>query len=304
LPGQPQTWITRLLLAWIALSSFGLVFAAAPQSSSGALLLAQHSALADRLQKSPFQRPLHLESSESGSDIKGDVYAEVDYPFAKVSAGLNNPDNWCDVLSLHLNTKYCHAAPGTVKTVLHVKVGNKFDQPLADAYPLEFTYRVASATAKYLEIQLSADKGPLNTRDYRIRLRATPLANGRTFLHMTYFYAFGWSGRIAMKTYLSTRGSGKVGFTVIRRTGNGQPEYIRGMRGLVERNAMRYYLAIDAYLDAFLDPRVASPSQQLQKRLQSWFSATEQYPLQLHEIERTAYIDMKLSEYQRQRTLQ
>jgi hypothetical protein len=304
LPGQPQTWITRLLLAWIALSSFGLVFAAAQQSSSGALLLAQHSALAVRLQKSPFQRPLHLESSESASDIKGDVYAEVDYPFAKVSAGLNNPDNWCDVLSLHLNTKYCHAAPGTVKTVLHVKVGNKFDQPLADAYPLEFTYRVASATAKYLEIQLSADKGPLNTRDYRIRLRATPLANGRTFLHMTYFYAFGWSGRIAMKTYLSTRGSGKVGFTVIRRTGNGQPEYIRGMRGLVERNAMRYYLAIDAYLDAFLDPRVASPSQQLQKRLQSWFSATEQYPLQLQEIERTAYIDMKLSEYQRQRTLQ
>jgi hypothetical protein len=51
---------------------------------------------------------------------------------------------------------------------------------------------------------------------------------------------------IAMKTYLATLGSSKVGFTVTRRQSNGQPEYIRGMRGLVERNAMRYYLAIDA----------------------------------------------------------
>lgn len=300
LPAQPLTWLTRLLLAWIALSGFGLVFAAAPQSSSGALLLAQYSALADRLQKSPFQRPLHLDSSESRSDIKGDVYAVVDYPFATVSAELNDPDNWCDVLSLHLNTKYCHAAAENNQTVLHVSIGKKYSQPLADAYSVDFTYLVAAANAKYLEIQLSADKGPMNTRDYRIQLQAIPLANGRTFLHMTYFYAFGWSGRIAMKTYLSTIGSDKVGFTVTRRQGNGQPEYIRGMRGLVERNAMRYYLAIDAFLAA----SAADPSQQLQKRLQNWFAATEQYPRQLHEMDRTAYIDMKLSEYSRQRTLQ
>jgi hypothetical protein len=291
---------SALLLLWLALSGFGVVFAAAPESSSGALLLAKYISLAGRLQQNPFQRPLHLDSTESGNDIKGDIYAVVDYPFDTVYARLNNPDNWCDVLSLHLNTKYCHTASDSAKTVLHVSIGKKFDQPLADAYPLEFSYRVAAATAQYLEIQLGADTGPMNTRDYRIQLQAIPLANGRTFLHMSYFYAYGWAGRIAMKTYLATLGSGKVGFTVTRRQSNGQPEYIQGMRGLVERNAMRYYLAIDAFLGA----SVAAPSQQLQKRLQSWFTATEQYPRQLHEIERTAYIDMKLSEDLRQRTLQ
>ncbi len=295
---------SALLLLWLTLSSFGAVFAAAPDLTSGALLLAKYTALAERLQQNPFQRSLHLDSTESGNDIKGDIYAVVDFPFATVYAGLNDPDNWCDVLSLHLNTKYCHAAPDNGKTVLHVSIGKKFDQPLEDAYPLEFTYRVASATAKYLEIQLSADKGPMDTRDYRIQLQAIPLANGRTFLHLSYFYAYGWVGRVAMKTYLATLGSGKVGFTVTRRKSNGQPEYIKGMRGLVERNAMRYYLAIDAYLGAYLGPLAATPAQQLQKRLQSWFTATEQYPRQLHEIERTAYIDMKLSEYLRQRTLQ
>lgn len=288
---------SALLLLWLALSGLGVVFGAAPESSSGALLLAKYTSLADRLQKNPFQRPLHLDSTESGNDIKGDIHAVVDYPFATVHARLNDPDNWCDVLSLHLNTKYCHAATDNAETVLHVSIGKKYSQPLADAYPLEFSYRVAAASDKYLEIQLSADTGPMDTRDYRIQLQAIPLANGRTFLHMTYFYAYGWAGRIAMKTYLASLGSGKVGFTVTHRQSNGQPEYIRGMRGLVERNAMRYYLAIDAYLGAY----AAAPSQRLQKRLQSWFTATEQYPRQLHEIERTAYIDMKLSEYLRQR---
>jgi len=298
------TWricqFTRLLLAWLALSSFGVVFAAAPESSTSALLLAKYTSLADRLQKNPYQRPLYLDSTESGTDIEGDIYAVVDYPFATVSAGLKDPDNWCDVLSLHLNTKYCRAAPDSKKAVLHVSIGNKYSQPLEDAYQLEFTYRVTAATAKYLEIQLGADKGPMGTRNYRIQLQATPLTNGRTFLHMTYFYAYGWAGRLAMKTYLATIGSGKVGFTIAGRQYNGQPEYIRGMRGLVERNAMRYYLAIDAYLGASAAP----PAQQLNKRLQSWFTATEQYPRQLHEMERTAYIDMKQSEYLRQRTLQ
>ncbi len=291
---------TAVMLIWLALSGLGFAQAAAPESSTSALLLAKYISLTDRLQQNQYQRPLYLDSSESENDIEGDIYAVVDYPFATVSAGLNDPNNWCDVLSLHLNTKYCHAASGKTKTVLHVSIGKKHSQPLADAYQLEFSYRVASATAKYLEIQLSADKGPMGTRDYRIQLQAIPLANGRTFLHMTYFYAYGWVGRVAMKTYLATLGSGKVGFTVTRRQSNGQPEYIRGIRGLVERNAMRYYLAIDAYLSA----SASAPSQQLQKRLQNWFTATEQYPRQLHEMEHTAYIDMKLSEYLRQRTLQ
>ncbi|OGT04070.1 MAG: hypothetical protein A2143_01990 [Gallionellales bacterium RBG_16_57_15] len=46
------------------------------------------------------------------------------------------------------------------------------------------------------------------------------------------------------------------------------------------------------------------PPLQLQKRLHSWFNATEQYPRQLHEVDRAAYMDMKRSEYLRQQTVQ
>jgi hypothetical protein len=67
---------------------------------------------------------------------------------------------------------------------------------------------------------------------------------------------------------------------------------------VVERNAMRYYLAIDAYLGA----RALPPAQQPQKSLQDWFAATERYALQLHEMDRESYLAMKLLEIRRQQT--
>ena len=95
-----------------------------------------------------------------------------------------------------------------------------------------------------------------------------------------------------MLAYLSTLGRGKVGFTPTAKPSSGQPDYIGGVRGAVERNTMRYYLAIDAYLGALSTP----PAEQLEKRLQSWFTSTEQFSRQLHEVDRDAYLTMKRRE--------
>jgi hypothetical protein len=289
----------KCLAVWVALSSFGIAFAAELELSSGTSLLAQYNAMADRLQKNQFQRPLYLDSSESKNDIRGDIYAVVDYPFSRVSEALKNPDSWCDMLILHINTKYCYVSTGKNRTVLMVSVGAKSIKSLKDTYPIELDYRVAALTTDYLEILLNAEKGPLSTRDYRIQLQVIPVENGRTFLHLTYSYAFGFTVRIAMRTYLATIGREKVGFTLVGGQPNAQPKYIGGMRGMVERNAMRTYLAIGAFLDALAAP----PAMQLQKRLHGWFSATEQYPRQLFEIGRIDYIDMKQGEYLRQQKL-
>lgn len=290
--------LTRWLLAWIVAFGAGVALASAPDTPSAASLLAKFTSLAEQLQHNPFQRALYLDSSESANDVKGDIYALVDHPFSAVGMALNDPDNWCEILILHINTKYCHAETGQAGTFLRVSIGKKSPQPVEDAYPLEFVYRVVAATPKYLETRLNAEKGPLSTRKYRIQVRAIPVENGRTFLHLTYAYSYGLAGRLAMKTYLATIGSGKVGFTVTGVQTSGQPEYIEGMRGLVERNAMRYYLAIDAYLGA----SATSPPLRFQQRLQSWFTATERYPRQLHEVDRSDYIEMKQAEYLRQRT--
>lgn len=295
--GYRLAWLTRALLAWTALSGLAPALASVPDTRSAAVLQARYASLGEQLQRNPFRRALVLDSAESASSLKGDVHAVVDYPFATVSAALRDANDWCDVLILHINTKYCQAATDKGGTALRVSVGRKTAQALEDAHPIAFAYRVAAATPEYLEVRLDAPEGPLSTRNYRIQLQAVPIENDRTFLHLTYSYDYGMAGRLAMKTYLATIGSGKVGFTRTGRQPDGQPEHIGGMRGVVERNTMRYYLAIDAYLEALSTPE----RQRFQKRLESWFAATEQYPRQLREVERTAYFDMKRSEYRRQR---
>jgi hypothetical protein len=277
----------------------GKISAAESDISVGPLR-AKYAELGEQLRNNPFQRALYLESSQSPTHLKGEIYAVVDYPFAIVNGALNNPAHWCDVLILHINVKYCNASRRADDTVLTVNIGRKFFQPLEDAYRLDFNYRAVVTTPEYFALELNADEGPLSTHDYRIWIEAASLEDGRTFLHVTYAYEFGLIGRLAMQVYLATIGRDKVGFTVTETLPDGQPVYIRGVRGVVERNTMRYYLAIDAYFDAL----ITSPKDQLEQRLQKWYHSADQYARQLHEVERDDYLDMKRREYQRQQVAQ
>lgn len=276
----------------------------AQPADEAASLRDKYLSLTPQLDHNQFQRRLHLDSVESPSTLKGDIYAVVDYPFALVNSTLNDPvqgpANWCDVLILHLNTKYCHASAGSNGAILNMDIGKKIKLFPADVYHLQFNYRVAATTPEYFHVDLNADSGPLGTKDYHIVLEAVGINGNQTFLHLTYAYSYGMAGRMAMKTYLSTLGSGKVGFTTIVDQSTSQTEYIGGVRGLVERNTIRYYLAIDAYLSALS----SAPDRRLEQRLTNWFNATEQYPRQLHEMERQEYMQMKYKEYQRQQTAQ
>ena len=283
----------------LLLCAAAVACAAMAQSDSVATLRAKYVSLDKQLRQNQFKRPLVLDSAETSDRLKGDIYAIVDYPFGAVSAGLNDPDHWCDVMLLHINTKYCHAMVGPSGTTLRVNIGKKIPEILTNVARIEFNYRVAAVTPEYLEIMLNAPDGPLGTSDYLIRLEAVALPDAKTFLHLTYSYGANFAARLAMQTYLGTVGRGKVGFTVVGKRADGQPDYIGGVRGLMERNTMRYYLAIDSFLGA----AGAAPGAQLEKRLQSWFTAAEQYPRQLHEMDRGAYLEMKRAEYLRQQTV-
>ncbi len=273
---------------------------AAESDVSNIPLRAKYTELTRQLHSNQFQRALYLNSTESSHDLKGEIYAVVDYPFATVNMALNDPAHWCDLLILHVNIKYCHASDTKSGTVLTVNLGKKYEQPLADAYRVEFNYRGIITTPDYFALELNAESGPLSTRDYRIWVEATPVKDGRTFLHFTYAYAFGLTGSLAMQGYLATIGRDKVGFTVTGKMPNGQSTYIQGVRGVVERNTMRYYLAIDAYLAALATPA----KDQLEQRLRLWYNSTDEYSRQLHEVERDDYLKMKRKEYQRQQVAQ
>jgi hypothetical protein len=274
----------------VAVLATAATLAAASPDSAGALR-ERHARLAPEIEQSPFKRPLVVQSSDAGNTLQGSVDAVMPQPYARAREHLQQPGALCEILMLQVNTKQC--VVNGQELVVHI--GRKNDQPLDEAYRVAFTLQPQASSGEHMSVLLSAASGPFSTRDFRIQLQAIPLDGGqRTYLHLGYSYGMGMAAKLAMQGYFATAGAGKVGFT---RTGGGNDNsaYIGGMRGAIERNTMRYYLAIEAYLASLSAP----PAQQRAQRLERWFSATEQYARQLHEVERGEYLAMKQREFRR-----
>jgi hypothetical protein len=287
-PPCAGAFLARAFLA-LALAAAGCAHAQdGAASAPAAALRARYDAASETIARNAFGRPLALESTQTGDRLEGRIIARLDQPYAAVQQALRGTGHWCSILILHLNVKMCHAQPSG----LDMALGRKYDQPVDDAYRLHFDYRLDADGPDYLRASLAAPAGPLGTRDYRIAVEAAPLDAGHTLLFMSYSYGFGLTARMAMGTYLSTVGADKVGFSTDGRDARGEPKHVGGVRGLVERNTMRYYLAIEAYA-------AAPAADQLDQRLNAWFDATERWPRQLHELDKADYLAMKRSEAQR-----
>ncbi|MEO8805635.1 MAG: hypothetical protein ABI433_06110 [Burkholderiaceae bacterium] len=272
------------------------LFSSLACAQDAASLRARHAALLDALTHNQFQRPLVIESSQSAGDLKGEIFSVVDTPHASVQTAVQSIDHWCDILTVHLLVKDCRAAGNTQPPTLSLAVARTWDQSLADAHHIDFHYKVVATSPDYLHVQLNADAGPMGTKNYRLMLEAVPLDAKRTFIHMSYSYGYGFAARLAMEGYLATLGRNKVGFSITGRGSDGKPVYMGNVRGVVERNTMRYYLAIEAYLGALGLP----PAEQSDRRLRDWYTSIERYPVQLHELERSEYLEMKRKELLRQ----
>ena len=283
-----------LLAALLALAFLppGVGATPAPDSAAhaGDRLRARFEGMRDSLRDNGFGRPLRLESREHDHAIEGEVYALVDHPFGQVRRALHEASQWCDVLVLPFNVKGCEAEDASPRSRLSLFIAKHKDSDPGDTYRLDFRFRDEALDGDFLRIALGAPSGPFGTHDYRIVLEAAPAADaGSTILHLTYSYGYGLASQMAMRLYLSTVGADNVGFTVEGRDAGGKPAYVRGMRGVMERNTMRYFLAIEAYLASLSAPRPARED----ARLRAWFEAAERYPRQLHEMSLERYVAMK-----------
>lgn len=278
-----------LAAAWAAQAAPPDADAAQPDA-----LRAAYQRMADKLARSSLGRPMLLDSSETPGGLQGDIYAVVPHPLPKIVAALKEPAQWCELLTLHVNNRRCRTGSEEGRQMLTLHVVRRYDKPVEQAFRLPFAYRVAHASADRLSVEMSASEGPLGTSNYRVTLEAMAIDGERSFLHFSYRYDHNVMVRLATQAYLATFGRNKVGFTVVGAGGDGQPDYIRGPRGLVERNAMRYFLTLDAHLSA--EPG----GEQAQSRERRWFAATERYPRQLHEIDLDTYLALKREDRQRE----
>ncbi len=243
--------------------------------------------------------PFEIFSREKDGLLVAEISGKLDYPFSRISNALARPQTWCEFLPLVFNIKSCtHEGEGE-STFLNLYVGRKFYETPEEAIRLEYLFRVREQEHDRLRVSLFAPDGPYGTRDYRIELEARPTADGRTAIRMHSSFRPSLRSELATRIYLSTVAQDKVGFSVEERTADG-PVYVGGMKGIIERNAMRYYLALKAFLDTMQLPE----EQRFEARLQAWYGMTEKYPRQLHEMGEKEYLEAKRRERQQQVKLQ
>ncbi len=287
--------VAAFVVAWLSCAPDAL---ADTPTDPAASLRARYVALSQQLENSTIQRGLYLESTDNSSAPRGDAYAVIDYPFATVAAAFAKPANLCESLILHLNVQYCRASSSDGGPQLSTAVGKKTNQSLDDTHRIDFVYKVSGASADYTRVELSSTEGPLGTGNYLIVLELTALDERRAFMHLRYSYTQGFLTRWATSVYFSTRGRDKVGFTWIQDEDD-PPRLVSGIRDALERNTMRYYLAVDAYLHALDSPA----SQRFEHSLERWFADTERFARQLREVKHDDYIAMKRGQYLRQQAV-
>ena len=289
-----------IVMSALAFSCAPPARAAEPTSSPDKVLLDKYVEIKGKLEKNQFGLPLYLESEAKGDNLQGDVYGIIDYPYYSFGDALQLPAEWCSITPLDLNIKACTYRKVDNQYELTLYSGNKHYQPPESANKLELKFHVVANSPDYLHISLTADKGPFFTRDYRIGLEAVALDKARTFVHFRYSYSYGMFVRILIKTYFATAGHDKMGFSIVGIDKNSNPIYVTGVRGALERNAVRYYLAILAYMDTLKFPA----NERFDKRIDEWFNLTEKYHRQLFEIDKEEYLTSKRKEHNNQLKLQ
>jgi hypothetical protein len=289
IPAGPASCLLAALIGVVVPVAGAVADAGAATIASADALRDRFRVLQPRLQApEPFTEPLAIDSRHGGGRLQAEVHAMVGHGFERVAAILAAPSRWCELLVLQPNIRQCRLADDGTRLV--VRFARRFDQPLADTQPVAFHFR-AERRADLLQVELHAPEGPLGTGDYRIALDATAAAADadRSLVRIRFSQAYGIGARLAASTYFATSGRNKVGFSVVGERRDGSVERVGGLRGGVERTAMRHYLAVDAVLASAADDGRA----RLEASLRRWLDAVGRYPLQLAEADPDAYFEAK-----------
>lgn len=278
----------------------GSAGAAVNPQQGAATLLDTYNKNRAKLSSSSFGVPLFLNSFEQRSRVNVDVYGVFDFSFNSIVTTLKVPSSWCDIVSLHPNVKACTYSNEPDSGQLIFYIGRKVYQPPKDARQVKYKYRSVVQQRGYLDITLTADEGPFGTEDHTMRFEALPLNGGKTFVHVSYSYNDSAALRLAEKAYFATLGRNKVGFTRTGTDKRGNAVYIGGPRGAIERNAVRYYFAIQTCINTSHSPDKTLFS----TRINQWYDLTTVYRKQLLDLSKKEYLESKSREQANQVTLQ
>ena len=235
-------WVRRMFLTRQLLLTLVLAGAIATVYGDRASLQTRYLQFKQELKNSKFETPIYIQSHNSKYVHRGEVYGLVKNPnvtFDDLRSAFTRLENWCDFIPLHLNVKSCTYYRKNDASYLTFYVGGKYYDSPDNVYEVRYRFRVIKKDDDYFKVLLTAPKGPSGTRDYRLQLDAMR-TNGTVCYRVISSYRPSAFSRFGTKFYLNTAGSHKVGFSVVGVDDAGKPIYVRGIKGIIERNVIRY----------------------------------------------------------------
>jgi len=228
-------------------------------------------------------------------DVRLDLFAER----------LSQPSEWCEFIPLHLNIKACGHIKSNDQQIVQFYAGVKDYVTPDNAHLLQLSFNTTNVDGVF-SAELYAADGPLDSTNIRFGLRAID-SEGEDGSGVYFEFELssepGLTNSLA-RIYLATIARKKKGFSVKGKTWSGKPKYVGGQRGAIERNLVRYLLALETYFDTAVLNSDSSPDEIYRLRIGRWYDQTDQYKEQLFELARSVYISNKLRERENQKILQ
>ena len=253
-----------------------------------------------RLETSSFGLPLIVDSAQRDNYVYVNVYGIFDHPFSSMTNVLKVPANWCDIVSIYPNVKACTASDLSGAWQLTLYLGTKGYQPPDETRQVTYRFRYEDQQQEQMDIILHSDEGPFGTKDHKLRFAALPLDRDKTFVLVRYAYRDSAALRLVTKIYFATIARHLTGFTVSGTDRHGNPVSIGGPRGAVERSAVRYYNAIQSFLNTWRSPA----EKRFIMSLNEWYALSRRYGKKLLDIDKEEYFAAKTRERKNQIRLQ
>ena len=235
--------------------------------------------------------PLYLTTIQDSKVLNVNLYGRIPFAFSEVSTVLAKPESYCDFLPLMFNVKGCVITRAHPDTQIKYFVAGKYYTAPVASIRIQSRFRVVDKRNDFLKVMMEAADDTNGTSRYHVLLKVVPIEN-ETLISIESVYAPGRLTRMATYTYIKMFARDKPGFTRVTISGDGTQQYITGFPAIIERSIVRSYFALKAHL---LNQNAAVAVRH-EARLQSWYDLNLPHKLQLYELDREEYLQIKRRE--------
>ena len=194
-----------------------------------------------------------------------------------IRGALESAATWCRVSLLVPDVRGCQVNEGE-QTVITLSLRSGGTEAVRE---IEHVLRVDNMDPQLIHVVFRADRAAMGVREAGLSVVARQGTTG-VELELEYGLRPSIRSRLATSAYLAGKADNRPGISYST-SSDGTREYVTGLRALIERNAMRYFLALLATLE----------TNNLASTIDAWYDMASRYKADLPEQNKEEYTESR-----------